>query len=481
MNNVSHTLEGSSARDGGLVFVLHEAMNMSGVVSYSMRTARALNALGHAAHLLTHTPTTRQCPPENLEDVTIIPTGCPRPHPASVADLLAPLAAYVEQLPCVFIPNCPAESYALQALLSLGQAESMRIIGIVHSDDPVYYDWLPYYEHVIHAFVAPSEHTARRLGAAIPHRADDIFVRPCGVDVPDRLERVARPGPLRLIYAGRLVQEQKQVLMLPELVRRLDAAGVDFVLDIVGSGPDEAQLRARIERLSRSARGRVSLKGPLPPDRMADVYRAHEVFVLISEYEGTSLVTLEAMAQGCVPVVMRARGMPGYVRDGENGFTVPFGAVDGLTGAIGALSEDRARLGELSRAAHETVRKSYDVSDHAAWLAELADVCRRMPPRVWPVERPLYSMREEDASRFTDILERARPLADGSLPIDDEVWLALVAQASAAQRRRFKEVQADCARYKRGLEIVRNKPIVGALRWTRDLVTRATRRGAKRR
>ncbi|MGH7818718.1 MAG: glycosyltransferase, partial [Candidatus Binatia bacterium] len=70
-------------------------------------------------------------------------------------------------------------------------------------------------------------------------------------------------------------------------------------------------------------------------------------------YEGSSLVTLEAMAHGLAIVATRAGGIPDKVLEGETGWLAEPGDAAALASAIlrwrRATSEERRRIGEAGR------------------------------------------------------------------------------------------------------------------------------------
>lgn len=89
-----------------------------------------------------------------------------------------------------------------------------------------------------------------------------------------------------------------------------------------------------------------------------DWYAASDAFVFPSRYEAFSLVTLEAAASG-LPVVAHAiNGTEELVRDGENGWLVPFGA-DALREKIETLRDDPALRARMAAAAVVSSRR-YD-------------------------------------------------------------------------------------------------------------------------
>ena len=117
------------------------------------------------------------------------------------------------------------------------------VILILHGDHDYYYDLAVKHDRVVHAYVAYSRRMYEQLLAHLPHRADSIYYMPYGIPLPPRV-RTATPGPLRLIFAGRLEHGQKGVLELPAIDAHLRDRGVDVTWTIIGDGPDGAKLRA---------------------------------------------------------------------------------------------------------------------------------------------------------------------------------------------------------------------------------------------
>ena len=138
-------------------------------------------------------------------------------------------------------------------------------------------------------------------------------------------------GPT-LAFAGRLTA-QKSLDLGIEAVRR---AGVALV--VAGEGPD----RAALERL-----GHARFVGPLPRQRVLELFRAADASLLSSSWENFPHTVVEALAVGTPVIATRTGGVAEVVHDGENGIVVEPDDVDALTHAIErffADSELEARL-----------------------------------------------------------------------------------------------------------------------------------------
>jgi glycosyltransferase involved in cell wall biosynthesis len=249
------------------------------------------------------------------------------------------------------------------------------VILILHGDHDYYYDLAKRHDRVVHAYVAYSRRMYEQLRAHLPHRADSIFYIPYGIPLPARV-RTPAPGPLRLIFAGRLEHGQKGVLELPAIDARLRDLRADVTWTIIGDGPDGAALRA-MWPASLTVRHAGVLNNAQTVDALAD----HDVFVLPTRTEGLPVALLEAMGAGVVPVVSNIEsGVPDVVAADVNGVLPPVGDVHGFAEAIAGLASDRARLERMSAAGRRVVEQRFDVRararDYEALYARYAELYR---------------------------------------------------------------------------------------------------------
>lgn len=139
------------------------------------------------------------------------------------------------------------------------------------------------------------------------------------------------------------------------LVRALSRVPEDLLWVLAGEGPERGNLEREIERTG--LRPRARLLGQVSDGALHALYERCELFVHPTLYEGSSMVTLEAMAHRKAVVATRVGGIPDKILDGENGLLVPPGDVDALARAVvEALSPgDRLRAwGGKSRAIVES-------------------------------------------------------------------------------------------------------------------------------
>jgi glycosyltransferase involved in cell wall biosynthesis len=123
-----------------------------------------------------------------------------------------------------------------------------------------------------------------------------------------------------------------------DLVIRAVAALPSARLVVVGEGPHASALRRLAGGLGLGERARFL--GPVPQDRLADLYNAADVLVLASTREGCPNVLLEALACGTPVVAAAAGGVPEIVRDPVAGRLVAERTPEAFADAVRDLLAD---------------------------------------------------------------------------------------------------------------------------------------------
>ena len=177
-----------------------------------------------------------------------------------------------------------------------------------------------------------------------------------------------------IVAVGRLV-EKKGFRYLIDACRLLRADGVRFRCVIVGSGDEEASLRARIAE--QGLGGLVSLEGPRPQCEVVELVRSAAAFAAPcivgrdGNRDGLPTVLLEAMALGTPCVATDVTGIPEVIRDGETGFCVAQEASGQLADALGVLLNNSNERVRLARNARALIDADFDVHRNAALVRRL--------------------------------------------------------------------------------------------------------------
>lgn len=144
----------------------------------------------------------------------------------------------------------------------------------------------------------------------------------------------------------------KGTMHVIEAMQRLWRAGSDARLVLIS-----ANLLAQFERywqaLDAATRDRITLLQAVPHATKLDALAAASVLAMPSRTDSFGIVFLEAWSYGVPVVGALAGGVPDVVEDRQDGFLVPFGAVDQLAQRIGQLLSDQAlaqKMGANGRA-----------------------------------------------------------------------------------------------------------------------------------
>jgi phosphatidylinositol alpha 1,6-mannosyltransferase len=150
--------------------------------------------------------------------------------------------------------------------------------------------------------------------------------------------------PLAL-HVNRLSHEKRVDVLLDAAAKM---SGNGFIA-IVGSGPEEAELRAQAEQLHLD--DRVAFLGFVRDADLLGLRRLADVFVIPSEADLQSLSTMEAMACGLPVIAANAYALPELAHNGENGFVFQPGNSDELAHYLDLLLAEpalRAQMGAKS-------------------------------------------------------------------------------------------------------------------------------------
>jgi glycosyltransferase involved in cell wall biosynthesis len=195
----------------------------------------------------------------------------------------------------------------------------------------------------------------RNLGVAvaeqsmIPNAVDPVACRALADARRGRelLERMGLSSVSPLFLSVGRVEKNKGFDVLVRALTRADAElPRQWGWVLVGEGPQ----RAALEQAARGIAEHVRFAGGLPDVDLHSLMKAADWFVHPTLFEGSSIVTLEAMAHALPVIASRAGGLPDKVVDGDTGYLVPPGDVQALAAAlVRATASAGEALGEAGR------------------------------------------------------------------------------------------------------------------------------------
>ena len=188
-----------------------------------------------------------------------------------------------------------------------------------------------------------------------------------------RREAGIAPGEVVLLSVGRL-EHNKGFHVLAAALGALRDHTARIAEGHMALGRSSATGRIAIRSSPRLAEPDIA-QTVLLPGRVSERdlhawYEAADMFVHPSLYEGSSLVTLEAMAHRRPVVATTAGGLPDKVRQGVNGWLVAAGDASALAAAISGALGQVDRFVRMGDAARDMVENEF------SWAAAGADLLR---------------------------------------------------------------------------------------------------------
>ena len=142
---------------------------------------------------------------------------------------------------------------------------------------------------------------------------------------------------------------------------------------IYGSGSKVAEIDEIIR--NHGVQHNVFLKGAIKQEDVYKVLREHQIFTLLSDYEGLPIALQEAMACGLVPVCLNEEsGVNELIDHGENGFIVNNRAEDYYK-HVEKFIDNRNLWEAFSEKSRMTIQEKYDMNkSFETWSILLAKI-----------------------------------------------------------------------------------------------------------
>lgn len=229
--------------------------------------------------------------------------------------------------------------------------------------------WLGSYRRHVDRFVIPSQfHQNKLIEWGLP--AEKTVYLPNAIDVNGFSPRFDAGSDF--VFVGRLSEEKG----LPTLIRAAAQAGVRCT--IVGTGPQEAELRA----LAESCQAQITFAGYRSGDSLHEYIRSARALVLPSEcYENAPMGILEAYGLGKPALGSDLGGIPELIQPGQTGLVARAGDVDSFAQALRELQDmPDARISDMGREARALVEQKFSKQRYLdGLLAVYRDLGVRVP------------------------------------------------------------------------------------------------------
>ena len=144
-------------------------------------------------------------------------------------------------------------------------------------------------------------------------------------------------------------------------------------MKIAGEGDYVDTIHSYIEK--KHLESKIKMVGRIDHENMPFFWRNSDVAVNISDFEGICLSNLEAMAEGCVPIITRTSAKE-YIVDEENGFLISIGNYKKMAEVIKKIADNKSLLEKMGYKAYETIRENCTKErEIEVWKFLLEEVC----------------------------------------------------------------------------------------------------------
>jgi glycosyltransferase involved in cell wall biosynthesis len=177
-----------------------------------------------------------------------------------------------------------------------------------------------------------------------------IELRPNWVNVPKEMKDIIGRKKERILMVGRLEDQKNYQSVIKNL------SGTELGLDIVGEG----KLKKSILDFGKENNVEINFLGTLDHNMLLEKYREYKFYILYSKFEGHPKTLLEAMSQGCVPLVLKSQNIMEVVDHKITGVILE-NEKESLNKWIIYLNENNNEFKKLSMNARNFVVNTYSL------------------------------------------------------------------------------------------------------------------------
>ena len=160
----------------------------------------------------------------------------------------------------------------------------------------------------------------------------------------------------QIVTAGRFVP-QKDYKTLVRTIAHLLTIRKDFVMNIIGYGEEEQNIRAWIKEYNIEEHVNIYIK----PDNVQEIIRNSDIYISTSLFEGTSNSIMEAM-NWSLPIVATNVGDNNHlVTEGMNGMLHATGDYEGMAQSIATLLDNHTMRIKYGLCGNDMLKNNYSM------------------------------------------------------------------------------------------------------------------------
>jgi glycosyltransferase involved in cell wall biosynthesis len=235
----------------------------------------------------------------------------------------------------------------------------IKIVQIVNSDTPRVYQSVTAHIDYLDKIICISSKQIQE----IKKRVDPEFFNqktiliPHGVKIQNTEFRQNLTEPLRIGFLGRMHQVHKNILLIPEILKKLK---IEFNFELVGEGENKAEFIAGLEKY------KITYKdyGIVERQDIDQIISLWDIQLFPSTTEGFGLTLIECMQHGVVPIANHLKGITDFVISHEkDGFIVSKNKIETYVEIINNLNNNRLLLNQIKKEASITVQNRFNLDE----------------------------------------------------------------------------------------------------------------------
>lgn len=159
-----------------------------------------------------------------------------------------------------------------------------------------------------------------------------------------------------MVTVGRFVP-QKDYKTIIRTISELKQLRQDFIMDIIGYGEEEQNIRMWIKEYSVEDYVNIHIR----PDNVQDIVRDADIYLSTSLFEGTSNSIMEALNWSLPVVATNVGDNDHLVIDGKNGYLHPIGDAEGMAESLSGLLDSVDLRNKFGYESNQNLRNNYSV------------------------------------------------------------------------------------------------------------------------
>ncbi len=218
--------------------------------------------------------------------------------------------------------------------------ESKRIILL----SPAYRDYI--LEEIIPGNL---QDTIMKKSMVVPNGINPLFLK----NKYNRPE-LGNKKNIKLIYVGEFTKN-KNIEISVKVARKLKDMGYNVNFTIVGGGGNN---ESKVKRLAKTNEDIIEIHELTEErEKLLNIYRKSNIFIMPSFRETFGLVYIEAMSQGLPIIYSKGQGIDGYFKDGTVGYSVNPKDINDIVKKIEIIINNYSKIS----------KNSYDLVEKFSW------------------------------------------------------------------------------------------------------------------